>query len=140
MAIFFAAAECELCFCELFRRVAAGAHAVGNADTPVGVACKRDAGQLLPQAFDAIETIEMSDAVLRHGRLPLVDARKQRLLSQAGDLRTQDLLQFVAHDSNDLLIGKRPHIFRVPSREKATQQGAVVGSAMRKLVVHKSRG
>ena len=49
-------------------------------------------------------------------------------------------MEFVAHDSDDLILAKRPDIFRVPSSEKTTQQGAVFGSAMREFVVNESRG
>ena len=125
---------------ELFGRLAPGADAVRHANAAISIPRKREAGQLLAQSFDAIETVEMSDAVLRHRRLPSVDARKQRLGAQAGDLRTQNLLQFVAHDSDNLLVAQRPDTLRILSRKKTTQQGAVFRSAMRKFVVHESRG
>ena len=72
---------------ERFRKLgcgfAAGADAVGDADAAVSVAGESEAGQLLAQVLDAVETIEMSDTVLRHGGLPFVDASEQRLGSQS---------------------------------------------------------
>ena len=65
--------------------------------------------------FDAIQPFEMSHAVLRHRRLPLVDAREERLGAQS-----ENLLQFIAHDSDDLAVGAGPDNFRVVSRKKAT--------------------
>src|SRR5580698_1442504 len=82
----------------------------------------------------------MSDAILRHHGFPFIDAREKRLGAQAGDLWTQDLLQFVAHDSNKLLVTKRPDTLRIASGKKTTQQGAVIRSAMGKFVVNESRG
>ena len=76
----------------------------------------------------------MSDAVLRHGRLPFIDASEQRLGSQA-----KNLLQFIAYDANKLVVGERPDMLRIRSSKKATQQGAVFRSAVRKFVVHESR-
>ena len=102
---------------ELGGGVATRADAVGDADAAVGVAGESESGQLLAQAFHAIEALEMSDAVLRHGRLPFVDASEERFGAQA-----QDLLQFVAHDPDDLVVGELPDVFCIPSSEKATQQ------------------
>src|ERR1700680_1384809 len=76
-------------FCELGCGVAAGAEAGGDADSAISVSGEREAGQLLPHAVDAVDAIEMSDAVLRHGRLPSVDAGKYRLPPPA-----QEFLQF----------------------------------------------
>src|SRR5579863_1256068 len=86
----------------------------------------------------------MSDAILRHRRLPSVDAREKRLGAQAAALRTyalrtQNLLQFVADDANNLFVAQRPDTLRIRSRKKTTQQSAVVRSPMRKFIVNKGR-
>src|ERR1700686_3847547 len=114
----------RLSLCEqLLCGVAAGSDAGGDADTSVGVAGKSEAGQLVAQTLNAVEAVEMPDAVLRHGRLPFVDAGEERLRTQA-----EDLLQFVAYDSDDLLVGEGPDFFRIPSGKETAQQGAVLGS------------
>jgi hypothetical protein len=64
----------ELRLYELLCRFAAAADAVWHADAAVGIACQSQAGELLAQAVDAVEAIEVSDTVLRHGGLPLIDA------------------------------------------------------------------
>ena len=119
---------------QFFCGVAAGTNAVGNADAAVSVAGESEAGQLLAQAFDAVEAIEMSDAVLRHGGLPFVDAGEERLGTQA-----EDLLQFVAHDADDVIVGERPNVFSIHASKKAAQERAVLGSAMGEFVVNESR-
>jgi len=115
--------------------VAAGADAVGDPDAAVGVARESQTGQLLAETLHAGEALEVSNAVLRHSGLPFVDAGEERLGPQ-----THNLLQLVAHDGDDLMVSKRPHILGVPSCEEAAQQRSIVGSAMRKLVVDESRG
>jgi hypothetical protein len=122
------------CFREFGCGVAAGADAVGDADAAVGVSGECEARQLLAQALDAVEAIEMSDAVLSHGGLPSVDADKDGRCAEA-----EDLLQFVPHDFNNLIVGERPNVFRILSSEKAAQQGAIFGGAMREFIVHEGR-
>src|ERR1700730_9406888 len=90
-------------FCEFLCGIAAGADAIGDADAAIGVAGESEAGQLLPQAFDAGAAIEMSNAVLRHGGFPFVDPGKEWLGAHA-----DDLLQFVAYDSNNLVVSELP--------------------------------
>src|SRR5580700_321142 len=82
----------------------------------------------------------MPHAVLRHGGLPSVDASEKRVSAQASNLWTQDLLQFGAHDSDNLVVAERPSVYRVPPGKKTAQQGAVLGSAIGKLVMYESRG
>ena len=52
----------------------AGADAVGYADAAVAVTGEGEAGQLLAEAFNAVEALEMADAVLGHSGLPFVNA------------------------------------------------------------------
>ena len=77
----------------------------------------------------------MADAVLRHGGLPFVNAREERCGAEA-----EYLLQFVADDGDDGVVGKLPDAFRSRSGEEAAQQGAIFGGAVRKFVVDESRG
>ena len=113
----------------------AGADAVRDADAAVSVARQCESGQLLAKAFDSIEAFEMANAVLRHGGLPSVYPGKQRRGAKA-----EDLLQFVANHSDDGVIGKPAHVFGARSGEEAAQQGAIFRGAVRKFVVHESRG
>ena len=76
----------ELRLYELLCRFASGANAVGNADAPISVPGESESRQLLAQAFDAVEAIEMSDAILRHCRLPFVYAGEQRLSVETENL------------------------------------------------------
>jgi len=105
---------------ELLCRVAARAHAVRYADAAIGVAGERETGQLLPQAFYAFQPIEMPDRVLRHRGLPFVDPGEQGLGAQA-----ENLLKFIAHDPNNLIVAQRPDTLRISSRKKTTQQSAI---------------
>ena len=89
----------SLCLYELLGGGAARTDAVGDADAAVGITGKHEAGQLLAQAFDAVEAIEMSDSILGHGGFPFVDAGEEWLGAQA-----KDLLEFVANDSDDLVV------------------------------------
>ena len=59
---------------DLGNGVGAGTHAVGNADAGESVSCKGKSGEKLPQALDAINALEVSDAILRHGTTPFVHA------------------------------------------------------------------
>src|SRR5579863_4788511 len=120
---------------ELLYGVAAGADTIGDADAAIGVSGEGDAGELLAEAFDAVEAIEMSDRVLGHGGFPFINAAEQR----AG-VQTENLLQFVADDRDDFLVGKIPDILRVASGKEATEQSAVLRRAVRKFVVDEGGG
>ena len=114
--------------------VLSGADAIWDADAAVAVAGEGESGQLLAQALDAVEAVEMADAILRHGGLPFIDAGEERRGTQA-----KDLLQFVADDGDDCIVGKLPDIFGVRSGEEAAEQGAIFGSAVGEFVVDESR-
>ena len=90
---------------------------------------------MLAEALDAVETLEVSDVVLGHGVFPFVDAGEKRCGAEA-----ENLLQFVANDGDDGVMGELPDIFGVRSGEEATQEGAVSGSTVRELVVNEGRG
>ena len=91
--------------------VAAAADAVGDADATVGVAGEREAGESLAETFDAVEAVEVSNGVLGHGGLPSVDAGEKGLGAQPSNLWSEDLLQFFANDSYDLIVGG---LFKTP--------------------------
>jgi hypothetical protein len=112
-----------------------GTDAVGNANAAVAIAREPELRQLLPQAFDALETFEMAHAILRHRALPFVDASKQRHGAES-----EDLQQVIADDGNDGVIGEIPDAFRVRSGEGAAQHSTIRRCAVRKFVVHESGG
>ena len=120
---------------DLFCGLLAGADAVRDADAAVAISGEGESGQVLAQAFDAVETFEMPHAVLGHGGIPFVDAGEKRCGAQA-----QDLLEFAAHDGNDGVVGKVPEVCSVRSGEETAEQGAIVGSAVGKFVVDESGG
>ena len=81
------------------------------------------------------EAFEVADAVLCHSGFPFIDAGEKRLRAE-----TEDLLQFVADDGDDGVVGKLPDAFRSRSGEEAAQQGAIFGGAVGELVVDERRG
>lgn len=101
---------------DLLCSVLAGAHAIGDAYAAIGIAGERETTELLAEALDTVEAVEMADAVLRHGRFPFVDACEKGRGANA-----KDLLQFGADDSGDGVVGKLPNVFRGRSGEEAAQ-------------------
>ncbi len=77
----------------------------------------------------------MADAVLGHGGLPFIDAGEER-----SGAETEDLLQLLADDGDDGIVGRLPDVFGARSGEEAAQQGAIVRSAMRKFVMYERCG
>src|SRR5437899_7199142 len=63
----------------LGRSLPAGADAVWNSDAAITVTRQRKARQFPAQAVDTLQAVKMAHAILRHGRLPFVDAGKERL-------------------------------------------------------------
>ena len=90
---------------------------------------------LLQQAFDPLQALQMPDSVLRHGTGPPVDAGKKRISCQL-----EDLSKLFANHPNNLFIRRLQNRFAVSAANKAAEQGTALGSAVRKLVMHKSRG
>ena len=86
----------------------------------------------LPQALDAFQSIEMTHAILRHRRFPLVHASEDRVGAQS-----KDLLQLLPHDPYNLVVAELPSIFCILPRKETAQQCAVFRCAMREFVVGK---
>ena len=63
---------------DLFRGLLPRPHTIWNADAAVAIAGESEAGQLLAKTLDSLEAIEMADAILRHGGLPLIYASEER--------------------------------------------------------------
>ena len=55
-------------------------------------------------------------------------------------MKAEDMLQFVADDCDDGIIGKLPAVFCVRSGEEAAEQGAIRRGAVRKFIVDESCG
>src|ERR1700691_1681208 len=125
----------SLAFENLLCGFLAGADAIWYADAAVAVAGEGQFRQLLAEALDAVEAFEVADAVLGHGGLPFIDTGKERLGAEA-----EDLPQLVADYGDNGVVGELPDAFGVRSGEKATQQGAVFGSAVGELAVDESCG
>lgn len=68
------------------------ANAVGHANAVETVAGEGETGEFLAESLDALETFEVSDAVLGHGRTPTIDAGKERFGREAQNLPAEDLL------------------------------------------------
>ena len=119
----------------MLRCFLAGADAIWDADAAVAVAGQGQAGHLLAEALDTVEAFEVAYAVLRHGGFPFIDAGKERLGAEA-----EDLLEFVADDGDDGIVGKLPDVFGVCSGEKAAEKSAIVGGAVREFVVDEGCG
>ena len=113
----------------------AGANAIGDADAGETVAGESEAGEIIQKRLDALQAVEMTDGVLRHGRTPFVDTGEKRLGTERDD---RD--QFVAHDGEDLIVGGIEDRLVAGSAEEAADQGAIVRGAMRKFIVNESCG
>ncbi len=72
---------------------------------------------------------------MRHGRFPFIDAGEEGQGAEA-----ENLLQFVANNRDDGVIGEIPELFSILSGEETAQQGAVAGGTMWKFVVDESCG
>ena len=101
----------------------------------IAVAGERETGEFLAERFDALQAFEVADGILRHGRLPFVDAGEQRL-----GIEGDDLAQFVANDLENLIFGRVEDLLVARAAEKAADDGAIFRSAVRKLVVNESGG
>ena len=119
----------------MLRSVLAGADAIRDAYPAVAVAGERESGQLLAEVLDAVEAVEVADSILRHGGLPFINTSKQRC-----DAEAEDLLQFVADDGDDGIVGKLPEVFGVRSGEEAAQKGAILWGSVGKFIVNESGG
>ena len=120
---------------DLINGLGPGAYAVGNSDAGIAISSQGQAGKFLAQGFDALKAVEVSDAILRHGALPFVNPRKERLGGQM-----DDLLEFAANDCEDLVLGEGQDLFIARSAEEAANEGAILGRAVRELVVHEGSG
>ena len=61
------------------RCLLAAVDAVSDSYAAVGIARERKAGKFLELVFDASDSCEMADVVLRHGARMTVNAREERL-------------------------------------------------------------
>src|SRR5579864_1466058 len=86
--------------------------------------------KFLQQAVDALQAFEVSYAILGHGALPLEHPREEGLGAQA-----DDLVQLIAHDAQDVLIGERKDLFIACPAKEAPEKSAIVGSAMGELIM-----
>ena len=74
----------------------------------------------------------MSQCVLRHCGIPFVNASENWF-----GCESEDLLQFFANDPDYLFVRRWQNLLVAGSAQKAANQCAVCGCAMRKLIVHK---
>ena len=75
----------------------------------------------------------MTNTILRHRGFPFVDTGEQWLGAQS-----DDLLQFIAHDSDDLIVRERSYVLGIHSSKETTQQSAIVRGTMREFIVYES--
>src|SRR5712692_11343342 len=100
----------------------------------VAVAGEGEARQPLAPALNTLHPLQVTNAVLRHRSFPLIDPGKERLSSEA-----YNLLQFLADDVEDFVIRELEDLFIPRATEKTAHEGTILGSAVRKLIVYKSR-
>ena len=77
---------------DFLRCLFAGAHAIGNADSLVGIAGESEAREFCELCFDSLNTRLMSDVILRHGVRMAPDPREKRSSDHAQQAR-----EFVTH-------------------------------------------
>src|SRR5580658_6872769 len=73
----------------------------------------------------------MTNSVLCHCALPAVDTREQRISPQF-----DDLAKLFTNDPDDFFIGSLENPLVARATNEAAKQGAIVWSAVRKLVMH----
>src|SRR3954447_21106321 len=76
----------------------------------------------------------MPHPILRHGGLPFVHTRKRWFRAQS-----ENLLQFVPNNADDLTVGEMPDVFGIRACEEATQKASVGRRTVRELVMHERR-
>jgi len=109
----------------MLSRVAATTQAIWYAYAAVAVAGESERRQLLAEALDTIEALQMADAVLGHGELPLINPGEEWPGAEAN---SEDLLQFVADDGDDGVVGELPDVFRARSGKETAQQARSSGA------------
>src|SRR5690348_15438918 len=82
------------------RGLGSGAHTIRHSDAAVSVAGEREAGELLQEAANPLQALQMADTVLRHGASPPGNAREEWLCGEV-DKRPQVL----TNHGDDLFIG-----------------------------------
>ena len=117
------------------RRVGSGTNAIGHSDSTVSISSQRKPGKLWQQAFDALQALQMTDSVLRHGASPPVDSGELRIRPEA-----DDLLKLFANDADYFFIGGLQNLFVPCATDEAAEQGAVLRCPVGKLVMHKRGG
>src|SRR5580700_2982141 len=73
----------------------------------------------------------MTDSILRHCTPPAVDTREKRISPQV-----DDLAKLFTNHMDDFFIGSIKHLLVARPANEAAKQGAIVWSAVWKLVVH----
>src|SRR5208282_5202320 len=87
------------------------------------------------EGFDALQAFEVADRILRHGGLPFVDARKQRLGIEGS---SNDLPQFAANDFENFCFARLQDLLIARAAERAAYDSAIFRCAVRKFVVDES--
>ena len=114
---------------------ATGADAVGDADAAIAVARQRQPRQLTAKMFDALQAVKVADAILGHRRHPFIYAGPKRLGAES-----EDFLQVFADEADNLAVGKLPDLVSVRTSDEAAQQGTILRSTTRKLIVDERCG
>src|SRR5580693_7152794 len=73
----------------------------------------------------------MTNSVLRHCTPPAIDAREKRISPQV-----DDFAKLFANHADDFFIGSIENLLVTRATNEAAKQGAIVWSAVRKLVMH----
>src|ERR1700736_6459595 len=114
-------------------RIGARSNAIGYADSPIGIAGKRQAGKLSQQVLNSLYPFEMAHPILRHRTHPAVHPSKLRVSRES-----EDLPKLFANHVNDFVVRELENLLVVCARDEAAQKCPVWRRAMRKLIAHKS--
>src|SRR6478752_2524698 len=123
----------KLCRQYLLYRHLARAHAVGDANSTIGIARQSQTWPFLQEIVDPLQPIQVANRILGHRTLPAIDASEEWLRFQSNDLA-----KFLSHDTQDLIMCKLQHLLVAAAAKKAAQQCPIFRSAMRELGVHES--
>ena len=106
----------KLSFGKSFCRISSGAHAIRHSDPAISIPGQHQSRQALASAARCVPALQMAHSVLRHGGLPFVHSREYRFGAQS-----ENLLQFVPNDGDDLIVGEMPDVLRIsiPRRSSA---------------------
>jgi hypothetical protein len=116
-------------------RVGARAHAIRNTDSAIAITGQKQSRNLISQALNSLQTLQVADSILGHRSLPFVDAGEEWL-----SVQSDDLAQLPADHVENLALRRLQNLFISRSTQEAADEGAILRSTVRELVVDECAG